>query len=87
MPILSLNRFDFLFLFQLDSYFVSTFGYLCYLDMNLKAVAKDLRNSYNRFVEISETVEDDFTYAKLLAIATVPEFVQQYDFCKVSISY
>ncbi|CAN6318196.1 unnamed protein product, partial [Urochloa humidicola] len=67
---------------KVDSYFISTFGYLCYMDMNLEAVAKVLRSSYDKFVGVSEMIEDDLTYAKVLAIALVPEFVQQYDFSK-----
>ncbi|CAO2207111.1 unnamed protein product [Urochloa humidicola] len=60
---------------MVDRSFISTFGYLCFMDINLKEVSEKLRISYDKFLGISETVEDDLTYAKLLAISLVPAFV------------
>lgn len=52
--------------------------------MNLKAVANDLRECYDKYVGIGESIKDDLSYAKLLAMALVPAFVKKYDFSKVS---
>ncbi|XP_062230473.1 uncharacterized protein LOC133928246 isoform X2 [Phragmites australis] len=67
---------------MLDRSFISKFGLLCYLDMNLKAVANDLRECYDKYVGIGESIKDDLSYAKLLSMALVPAFVKKYGFSK-----
>ncbi|CAO2184127.1 unnamed protein product [Urochloa humidicola] len=60
---------------MVDAYFISVFGQLCFMDLNLKEVAQKLRTSYGRFLGITDTIEHDLAFAKILAISLVPTFV------------
>lgn len=58
------------------------------LDLTLERVPKDLRKSFDRYVNgIGEHIKDDFLYVLVLARILVPELTHNYDFSKVIYSY
>ncbi|XBJ27096.1 hypothetical protein VPH35_004413 [Triticum aestivum] len=67
---------------KLDKSFISTFGYLRYLDLNLEAFPKELLRLFDEYVGIGETIEDGLDYVKVLALVLVPELVEKYGFSK-----
>jgi len=71
-------------LFQVDKTFITKFGFLCYLDMNLEGFPKELSRSFDECVGIGDTIKDGLDYAKVLAMVLVPELVKERDFSKVN---
>ncbi|XBJ12086.1 hypothetical protein VPH35_016675 [Triticum aestivum] len=67
---------------KLDRAFVSNFGFLRYLDLNVEAFPKELSRSFDEYVGIGETVKDSLDYVKVLASVLVPELVEKYGFSK-----
>lgn len=65
---------------RLDKSFISKFGFLRYLDLNLETFPKELLRSFDEYVGIGETVKDGLDYAKVLASVLVPDLVKKYGF-------
>jgi len=70
--------------FHLDKSFISKFGFLHYLDLNLESFPKELSRSFDEYVGISDTIEDGLDSTKVLALVLVSELVEEYGFSKVS---
>ena len=71
-------------LFQVDKTFITKFGFLCYLDMNLEGFPKELSRSFDKYVGIGDTIKDGLDYAKLLAMVLVPDLVEERGFFEVN---
>ncbi|CAO2172000.1 unnamed protein product [Urochloa humidicola] len=69
---------------MLDADFISQIGLLHYRDITLKQVPKILRESFDEHVcRLSEHIENDLMYARVLARVLVPELAPKYDFFKL----
>ncbi|KQK02263.1 probable nucleolar protein 5-1 isoform X2 [Brachypodium distachyon] len=67
---------------MVDKTFITKFGFLCYLDMNLEGFPKELSRSFDEYVGIGDTIKDGLDYAKVLAMALVPDLVEKCGFSK-----
>uniref|UniRef100_A0ACD5YP80 Uncharacterized protein n=1 Tax=Avena sativa TaxID=4498 RepID=A0ACD5YP80_AVESA len=65
---------------KIDKTFITKFGFLCYLDMNLEDFPKELSRSFDEYVGIGDTIKDGLDYVKVLAMVLLPELVEEFGF-------